>query len=426
MKKVQIKNLGLKALALGFSILLWIIVINIEDPVMQQVYTGVPVSIVHPEIITNRGNTYRISDDTKNVTVVVKAKRSVLSNIKEEDINATADMMSLDTKSGVLIPVEVSIPSYAGDYVDAKATPNNIKVSIERGKTERFPITAASSGSVRDGYVLGKLEADPAKVEISGPESIIDSIDKVVAEVNVSGMSRDEEIPAEMVLYDAAGRIIDATLVTFNNLGEEGLTVKVQVLNVKSVHVELDTSEITAASGYKISEIAVQPETVEIVGTSEQLRKINKIEIPASATRLSELRESVDETIDLIPYLPDGVKPVDENAGLSVLVKVSVTRSGTRKIEFPVSSISVINMQKTFKVVYRTTGSINIVLKGNNQSLLENLELEQGSVFINLLNYKDVGNYKIPVQVTLPNGIELEDDLEIEISLEKISGGNDD
>ena len=192
MKRALTKNWGLKLLAFVFSVLLWIIVMNIEDPVDERTFSGIQVTVTHPEIVTNPGNTYQILDDSRTISVTVKAKRSILNKIKTDDIRATADMKNLDVRTRSLIPIDISIPSYAGRF-EATANPINLRVSIELGKSETFPITATSSGTPRDGYQVGELKANPEKIKISGPESVIDSIDKVVALVDVSGQSKDEE-----------------------------------------------------------------------------------------------------------------------------------------------------------------------------------------------------------------------------------------
>ena len=219
MKRALTKNWGLKLLAFVFSVLLWIIVMNIEDPVDERTFSGIQVTVTHPEIVTNPGNTYQILDDSRTVSVTVKAKRSILNKIKTDDIRATADMKNLDVRTRSLIPIDISIPSYAGGF-EATANPINLRVSIELGKSETFPITATSSGTPRDGYQVGELKANPEKIKISGPESVIDSIDKVVALVDVSGQSKDEEKEAELILYDNNGKIIDSTQIE-NNLGDE-------------------------------------------------------------------------------------------------------------------------------------------------------------------------------------------------------------
>ena len=99
MKKALTNNLGLKILALVFSALLWLIVMNSENPIMSRTYSGIPIEIVHGEVITNKGNTYQVSDETKTVTVEIQAKRSTLNKIRSEDIKAVADMRDLTVNS---------------------------------------------------------------------------------------------------------------------------------------------------------------------------------------------------------------------------------------------------------------------------------------------------------------------------------------
>ena len=50
MKKALTKNWGLKLLAFVFSVLLWIIVMNIEDPVDERTFSGIFLggSALHP------------------------------------------------------------------------------------------------------------------------------------------------------------------------------------------------------------------------------------------------------------------------------------------------------------------------------------------------------------------------------------------
>ncbi len=67
------------------------------------------MTVTHPEIVTNPGNTYQILDDSRTISVTVKAKRSILNKIKTDDIRATADMKNLDVRTRSLIPIDISI-----------------------------------------------------------------------------------------------------------------------------------------------------------------------------------------------------------------------------------------------------------------------------------------------------------------------------
>lgn len=261
-------------------------------------------------------------------------------------------------------------------------------------------------------------------MKISGPESVVNSIAKVIAQVNTSGISRDEVKEADLVLYNAAGIVIDSTLVE-TNLGEEGLSVKVKVLHTKTVPVKFDESGIAPAVGYVLEGVSVQPENVDIVGTEQQLKTLTEIEIPAEVLAVDGLTKSVEKTVDITDYLPEWAKAKDESAGISVLVKISVTQIGTRTLEYPVGSISLLNAPKNYSVKYESEGSIEIVITAEDSESLDDFTLEQGSVSINLVDIKEAGTYTVPVQVTLPEGIELVQDVVVQITLEKNDGGND-
>ena len=324
MKRALTKNWGLKLLAFVFSVLLWIIVMNIEDPVDERTFSGIQVTVTHPEIVTNPGNTYQILDDSRTVSVTVKAKRSILNKIKTDDIRATADMKNLDVRTRSLIPIDISIPSYAGRF-EATANPINLRVSIELGKSETFPITATSSGTPRDGYQVGELKANPEKIKISGPESVIDSIDKVVALVDVSGQSKDEE--KEAIKDEKEYQV-----------GIDALTIAVNPENpVTGVLDDLSTEQIVSLfSGkyatWKDLDPSLPDEKVVVItrdingGAHEVFQKniMGDTEVSSEAIQASSMGELVQDIIDnkyAIGYASFGV--ANQNAGKVVTLKVN-------------------------------------------------------------------------------------------------------
>ena len=278
MKKRLTNNWGLKVLAFLIAVFMWLIVVNIDDPITDKIYTGIPVSVINEDVVTDNNRTYQIVDDTQTVNVVVSAKRSVLSKIKSDDISATADMKELTM--GTQIPIEVNISGYSGRYESAYSNPRNLQVKIDDEAKNSFPITPMTTGTPRGGNVVGGLTADPEKVTIRGPKTVINEISKVVAEANVSGLSGDSKVEAKLVLYDANDNVVDQTLLE-NNLGKEGVYVDVKLYQIKNVPVKIDTSLITAESGYTIDDISVEPQEIGIAGSKENLEEINEINIPA-------------------------------------------------------------------------------------------------------------------------------------------------
>lgn len=418
MREALTKNWGFKVLALGFSFLLWLAVVNVQDPVMTKTFTGVPVTVVHPEIITNRGNTYQVVEGTETVSVVVKAKRSDMEKLRADSIVATADMKNLDTKSGTLIPIDVTITASVRNSYEAYATPGNIQIQIEANKTKSFPITVNTSGNLKDGYVLGEAKANPEKIEISGPESVVTSIDKVVASVQLNGESEDTELEARLEIYDANGKSIAMTTLE-DNLNGETVKVSITVQQKKNVAVYFDTSGIQVADGYVLEDVSAEPETIEVVGEADELDKIDSIKVPAEALQETNLAETVERTVDVANYIPRGLRVLDETKGAPVVVKITVAKAGTKRFEFPVGSISVLNLPNGYKVSYDTTGNIEIAVIGTKEELDSMNELEQGSVYINLIDMKSEGSYTVPLEIVLPNGVQLDHEVTIGVTLEK-------
>ena len=173
------------------------------------------------------------------------------------------------------IPISVEITGV--NYESVEVSPRNLQVKLEDEETKKFPIVPKTTGTVRDGYALGEIQAVPEMVSIRGPKSVIDSISKVEASVSVSGLSEDVVTKSELVLYDSDNNVIDQSLLA-NNLGTEGVSVSVQVLETKSVKVEFDTSQITAADGYSVSDIKYEPDHVNVTGRAEELKKLKRLQ----------------------------------------------------------------------------------------------------------------------------------------------------
>ena len=98
MKSKIFDNLGLKILALVSAIVIWILVVSINDPVANKTFRDVKVNVINEEVVTSEGKTYQIENGaTANVTV--RAQRSVLSRLKADRIVATADMKDMTAET---------------------------------------------------------------------------------------------------------------------------------------------------------------------------------------------------------------------------------------------------------------------------------------------------------------------------------------
>lgn len=413
MEKRLMNNVGLKILAFFVAFMLWIMVVNIDDPVTHKTFSDIPVSIINEEVLANaqQPQTYQIMDNTQAVDVTVTAKRKTLSKIKERDIIAIADIkeLTLDTQ----IPIDIVINGFEDRYDSAQANPRNLQIRLEDEETKRFPIVPTTTGTVRDGFVLGDIRAMPEKVSIRGPKSVIAEISRVEASVSVSGLSKDAILDSELVLYDSNNNVIDQNLLS-NNLGTEGVGVSVQILNTKNIPLEFDTSQIKTAKGYEFTGITFEPQTVQISGERKEINSISSLRIPKEALDISDIREKTEKVIDVSEYLPDDIRLADENAG-SVVVTISVEKDGTKAYDITVGSIAINNLSDELTMSYATADMVELQVRGP-KNVLENLSLEK-AISIDLKNYTTDGTYDIPVSVELPDECLLEKNVKVRVIL---------
>ncbi len=106
MRQKLTNNLGLKILAFVFSIALWFISLNINDPVTSDNYK-VKVQLQNVSEMNYAGKYVEVLDGSDQVEVTVRGTRSALASFSSAYIVATADVTKMDENNRV--PIEVSV-----------------------------------------------------------------------------------------------------------------------------------------------------------------------------------------------------------------------------------------------------------------------------------------------------------------------------
>ncbi len=392
MKDAWKNNLGLKVVSVLFSVILWWAVMNIDDPVDTKTFRT-EVQILHPEVITDNGYSYHIDDEMKTIEVKVKARSKVLSQIRSSHIVATADLREMQ---GTTVPIRVSVSGFENMYEEATAIPRNIQVETEITETKSFPITPSYTGTISDGYVIGKVTAQPLSIEVSGPKSVLGRITKVAAKVNVSGMYEDGKLEAEIIYYDSADNILDKSLLS-SNRDESGVFVEVEIWEMKNVPIEFDTSAIIPGDGYYLDRIEIEPGTIAIAGSDEVLKKLQAIEIPKAVLAREGITEKEEVVVDITEYLPDGTRFVTEESA-NVMVTIILEKTGTKSIVASVRSIRIDNLSEELSIEFGPAQSVELLFEGPAEAL-EQLTYDKVLAVLDMSEITEAGEYVIDVDV---------------------------
>lgn len=363
--KTLTNNLGFKVLAVFFALVLWLVVYNIDDPTKTRTFTT-NVTVENASAVTELNKCYEVLNGTNTVTFSVTGKRSVLDKLEDTDFTAVADMNRMIlNKDGVRASVPIEISSKRQNSALKYNGKNKyLEVSLEDLMSHRFMVSAATSGKVADGYALGEVSVtNPNVLSISGPASIVRKIASVVATIDVDGMSvnlSDNVIP---VLYDADGKEVDTTRLTFSN---DTVTISAKILSVKELPLSFTTTG-TPAGDYRVVEISSFPATIKLKGATNVLNPLLSVEVPGEVLNVSGAREDLSTTIDITEYLPEGTELVDPaDATITVTVRVEAYEPKTYSIKS--SRVAVEGLADGYELHFEDT-EIPVTINGLKKDL---------------------------------------------------------
>lgn len=393
-KKIT-NNFGLKLLATLFAVVLWIVVVNIDDPVISDKFTT-SVIAENTDYLTNQDKYFEVLDGKNTVTFSASAERSILSEMSNSDFSATADMekIEVDEKTGTYrVPVTIVANRYS-NKVTISSKQLYLEVTLEDLGTCQKVITANTKGTVADGCALGTLEIVGSNLlKISGPSSIVNQIDSAVATINVEGVAADVTDSVVPVLYDVDGNVIDMTKL---KLSLSTVTVAAQILSTKDVALEFNTTG-KVESGYMITGIEYPLTTVRIKGQSATLNPINKISIPAEVLDVTDITEDLVTMVDISSYLPSGTSLVlTSDAKVEVTVKVEPILS--RTFEVPVANLSIENLRESYEMEFDE--DVAVVEVSGPESVVSELKAKDIKGTINASGL-GVGKHRVAVNFSL-------------------------
>ena len=411
MKKIRLTdNLALRILAVFVAFLIWLIVVNVSDPITTISYSGVAVEVLNPEVITAQNETYEILEDTDTISVSVTAKRSINDLLVKENLKATADMKDLNAEKG-RIRIRVESNKYSDKIESIKTKTEYLEVNIEQLQKKQFTITPVVNGDPVEGYVIGDINLDQNVVTVQGPESVVSRIDHATAEVSVSGMSGSISTTSTIRYYDLNGEQLSAARLT-SNISSVG--VKVELLATKMISLDFSVSG-ELAEGYGLTG-SVKPDVEEVLvaGKASNLANLNTISIPDTAISAEGKSETFHTEVDIRKYLPDTIKLADETFDGKVNVKVGVGKLEKTTLQVPKSNLEVVGLDEEYQkcTVIGNESTIEIEVIGlvadleklSGDDITGTIDVDSFMEKRSLASVKE-GVYDLPVTLELPKRI---------------------
>ena len=175
------RHLGLKFLSIALAVLLWLVVSG-EQIVERALripleFTNLPA---HLEMV---------GDTPAAVDVRVRGSSGALSRLGQGDLVAVLDLRTARTGRRLFHLTGGDVRTPFGVEV-VQVSPSNVAVAFEVSASRIVPVVPAVEGDPAEGYVVGTVTAQPATVEVVGPESALENLTEAITEpVIIEGAS---------------------------------------------------------------------------------------------------------------------------------------------------------------------------------------------------------------------------------------------
>lgn len=375
-------NIIPKIISLLLAFILWFYVMTVESPINQEVFRGIPVEVLLP----TGGELSIYSGYNALVDVTVSGKKSDLNQISADSFKATADATAYTQAGKYSVPVEIEVPggftlvdksiSLLSVYLDAKAT-SSVPVQIKL--TEYTLAEGLELGGDKD------IDKSVTEVFLSGPKSILDTIEAAVVTVPLGNVSSSVRASGNVQLIDAYGSVVSNPYVS---VGTSTVDVRIPVFMTKNIDLKVDFKNKLLNSSN--SKVELSPSSVKVRGSIETLSQLEE-------QTLSTIDEKslTSDKLSIPLTLPEGISCVDGTE----TVDVTITHTGTDTKTVSVGGIEVKNpggLKYTMSL-----DTVNLTLRGKNEALSE-ISAEDISLTVDLSELKaGAGSVTLPIEITI-------------------------
>jgi len=400
------KNLVWKIMALVLACVLWVIAVNIEDPLENRLFGSVQVGFENMETLERLGLVLLNQEDIERNTVAVRlfANRRLLSQLESSDLRAYVDLSAAifreaDWGAGESISAPFSLrlpPGAAASIITDTVIPTNVRLVIDRIDTREFPISVMKIGDPLVGYISMEPRINPQTVQITGASTFLDSIVHVRTEVELSDASEDYITSVKIIVYNENN--IDIT----NKFVLEPAEIEVFVPINRRGQVPVMMPSFTGTLPYRhvITNVQIDPPHIDVVGSLEDIEAFRGVVL--EPIDISGFTSTAIFNIDVRDAMLATPLSIQNSRPHEVFVTVVIEREDVREFIVPVESIEIIGelpenyeLELPEYLELRLIGLIRII---------DNVYVDDISLSINISALGE-GTHDVPVILILPDGV---------------------
>ncbi|MGI6777228.1 MAG: YbbR-like domain-containing protein [Acetivibrionales bacterium] len=397
MNELLKKDISIKIVSVVLAILLWIYVLNVENPYDTKTLS-VKLNIENVESLEDKGLVLKNENFENSIDITVRGRKEVIDSVRPSDFFAVLDFSNVKTEKDNRIRIE-------GPYYDIRdisivsVSPRTIEVQLEKVVEATFPVEAIVNSKLKENYRVLNVTHSPDSFKFRDVESLVSSIGSVKLVVDINNVNEGLTVNKELKVYNKNGDEIPSL--------SRNLNVDVSVELAKEVTVELVLKGSPAQDYIEVSR-DMNPKRVLISGQYSLLEGVNRLE--TEVIDISGATEDVN--VNSLISLPEGVWLV--NSPKEVSVSIDVDRIVKKEFTVSKENISLRNTDSNNIYNYDIVSpTVTFEVKGREQ-VLHNLDLENIRPYVNV-DGLDEGTHVLPLAVQVPYGVEMVQNIDIQV-----------
>lgn len=402
-------NLPWKIVSLFLATMLWVFVINTQNPILPKEIRGRTINIRGINELEAKGFTLQNEEELRNlqIKVVVRGPRIEMEKLANDeksldirlDLTPYANMLTSEDADDIEKVGTLSVTTNVKGIEIEEIKPQTVRVILEKEKVTTLDIKTNIQGETNSEYMALEPVLNPRKVEISGPKTAVESVKRAVVDINVDQFSEDVlSYTVPITLLNENGEEVVGV-----KKSPEHIQVTLPIGKKKKVPIEPQFKGALPPGYIKTNEL-VTPAEVTIVGNPNVIDGITSIKLEQIS--LDNMIQSGTFNVNLL--LPDSVTAIDKLEGKAV-VTVEIQKESF--YEYTINTNDLV--LKTIAVpedceVELMEGELFLVLSGTAENLLGMTgKSVEATIDFTTLGELTTGTYSVPVSFKIPETLKV-------------------
>lgn len=283
-------------LALILAVAIWATAVRANDPVDTDSHT------IDIQIVGKPADAELVVRPPSSALITIQGPTSALEETLPGDFTGFVDLSDLGFGE-FEVPIEVE-----GDHEQIEVLsifPETANIQIEQIVTRDIPINVVVRGEEARGHQVGEYRVEPDTVQITGPAPRVDALVEGRVTVFVDNARDDITETRRPNFYDSNGELNSIASLDVQPPEVEVIVPVIELAGFAEKPVSVDWVGEPAA-GYRLLNVSVEPNTVQVTGAPTQLEGLRVQTEPVDINGLT-----ATETRQVSLDLPDGISLVE-------------------------------------------------------------------------------------------------------------------